>query len=549
MISCLLIEVTRNPQGLPLRRERRVAADTLQLGRAAGCAIHLPDHRVALRHAEVRRDARGALRIAANGGETLKVNGFLSSSAILQPGVGVEVGPYRLEVEAAPQGCDLALAVERVAAAEDAVRRDAPVTLDALGFSKRRLALALAACILLAFVALPLLRALPGGAGLLEVVQGALPKLAAAWSPGPLAGGHALFGAKCASCHQQPFQPVADAVCTGCHRDTGGHLADAGLQLKLAGKPRCTACHADHQGRERLRQSGGDCAGCHGDIRRIHPGSKLGDARDFATAHPAFHLTLPGADGPRRVPQAGRPLEQPGLKYSHKLHLDKSGIATPDGDTVMQCRDCHKLDAAGEHFSPMTMRQSCQQSGCHRLDLAEPLDGRVPHGSVQAAMGSLREGYASWLAESAANRAACAVPSAGQDAVQQMRACAAQLARLAAAESLFGAKGQCRECHEIAPGADQDVPWQIVPPRVSRDWQPSVRFPHARHATMKCQDCHDKQNSQSSADVSLPDIAKCRSCHAGALPASGRLATGCDGCHRYHRGGADADGTPAADKK
>ncbi|MDD2721044.1 MAG: cytochrome c3 family protein [Gallionella sp.] len=542
MISCLLIEVTRNPQGLPLRRERRVAAEALQLGRDAGCAIHLPDHRVALQHAEVRRTERGALRIAAQGDEALKINGYLSPTATLQPDVTVEVGPYRIVVEAAPAGCDLALAVEHVATNDSASdRRELPVSLDALGFSKRKLGLTLAACILLVFLLLPVLRALPITSNALATVQDALPaSLSGVWSPGPLAGGHALSGIKCSTCHTALFRPVADQTCTGCHREMGGHLSDAKLQQQVAGELRCTACHADHQGRERLQHGapGNDrarCVSCHGDIKHRNAGSKLADARDFSSSHPNFHLTLPDGAGVRRVPIGALPQEQPGLKYSHKVHLDRSGVSTPGGDTVMQCRDCHKPDAAGEHFVPMTMRQSCQQSGCHRLDLAEPLDGRVPHGSVSAAMGRLREGYTSWLAESAENRAACGPATAGQDVVQHMHRCALELARKDAETSLFGGKGQCRECHEITPGGEADTPWQVAPVRVNPDWQPGARFSHTRHATMKCQDCHDKQNSQSSADISMPDISKCRSCHAGGKSVAGKLATACESCHRFHR--------------
>lgn len=545
MISCLLIQILHSPQGIPVRRENVVSGETLQIGRGAGCAIHLPDHRVALLHAEVRRGEDGALRIAATGDEMLKINGFVGQSAILQAGVSVEVGGWRLRVEAAPQGHDLALAVERIAS-PDAValtRRDYPVTLDALGFSRRKLGLALAACILLVFVALPALRWVPGVAGALDAWQAGLSlNFGGLWSPGPLAGGHALFEAKCSACHKQPFQPVTDAVCTGCHQQPGNHLADAGLQQKVSGKLRCTACHADHQGAARLQHGARQtdrarCVSCHGDIRRIHAGSKLDAVRDFSTGHPAFHLTLREGDGLRRQPLAAGPLEQSGLKYSHKVHLDKAGVATPEGDTVMQCRDCHKPDAAGEHFLTMSMEHSCQQSGCHRLDFAEPLDGRVPHGSEAAVMSRLRESYAAWLAEAAPNQAVCAPATPGQDAVQRMQACAHELARQAANDSMFGAKGQCRECHEIATSGDAELPWKIAPLHLNRDWQPAATFPHVRHGTMKCTDCHDKVNSQTSADVSMPDIGKCRSCHAGEKPALGKLATACDSCHRFHREG------------
>ncbi|MDO9052709.1 MAG: cytochrome c3 family protein [Gallionella sp.] len=537
MISCLLIHVSRTSHGLPVRQAGVVSGETIQLGRGAGCHVHLPDHHVALHHASVRRADDGALYMDAVGDAMLKIDGIIARSVALQPGMRIEIGPYLLLIETAPAGHDIALSMEKVHAPdghETAVGLRQPVTLEALGYSKRMLGAMLAAGILLLYMLLPML---PSVSQALDKWQADLPvTLNGSWSSGPLAGGHAMFEAKCSTCHKHPFQSVADEVCTGCHTQAGKHLSNETLHKRAFGSMRCTDCHSDHKSRAKLRHDAEKCVACHGDIKRINPDSKLADARDFTVSHPAFHLTVPdgmdaqGVERRVRFRQQDKPLEKSGLKYSHKVHLDKAGISSPEGDTVMQCRDCHRLESSGEHFSAMTMEKTCQQSACHALNFTEPVEGIVPHGSERAVMSRLREFYGRWLADAPENRAQCEAGSATGNA------CANDLARRNAAATLFRKDTECGECHEITPAANEDVPWKVTPPRINRDWQPGAVFPHARHDTMDCTACHDKMNSQKSADIAMPSIEKCRECHVGKSPVRGKLVSACVSCHRFHNG-------------
>jgi hypothetical protein len=108
-METLVIQVGVNSRGQPQRDQRRIAGSVLHIGRASGCELQLPDPRVALDHALITITASGT-SIAAIGG-ALKVNGKAASQSALVVGDCVEIGPYRLRVEAAPTGLPLALAV------------------------------------------------------------------------------------------------------------------------------------------------------------------------------------------------------------------------------------------------------------------------------------------------------------------------------------------------------------------------------------------------------------------------------------------------------
>lgn len=510
MIDCLLLYVTRDRKGLRACNEIRVAGDSIEIGRGTACQIHLPDHRVALLHAILSRADDGTLRIEAVQDALISVDGFMERSATLRPAMRIGIGPYLLAVEATANRADLVLSVAMSETTGQEVERAAaaasPPLLSGIG---------LAAFILLAFLILPLMaRVSPA----FEAWQARLPlTLTGALNPGPLSTGHAPFEAKCSACHQQAFRGVADSACTGCHKQTAAHLAADHAQKDIPGDMRCADCHPAHAGKAAAARGGSArCVDCH-----VKLDKEIAKARDFASAHPEF--------APARA--------EAGFKFSHEIHLDKDGISSPDGQVTMTCHDCHRLGEAGTRFTTIEMDKTCQQSRCHRIRFGEPATGIVPHGSERAVMDRLRGAHAKWLADTPGKvvEACGPAPRAG-DSARHVLDCADALARRQASFTLFSATGdQCSLCHEIEETGDTDMPWKIAPVRINRDWHPQAVFPHARHDTLGCVECHDKADSKTSEDIAMPPIGKCRECHAGAKATASRLKTNCEDCHRFHR--------------
>lgn len=543
MISCILTQISRNSQGLPVRKESAIAGESIRIGRSAACKIHLQDHRVSLHHATIKRLEDGTLYIEGEKNAAIGINGSIEQNVALSPGMRVEIGPYLFIVEPTPDGYDIALSVEMTQPLPEQdvakIGQTAPVTLAALGLSKRKIGLGLAAFIFFAFLLLPMLPSVSSG---LDKWQAALPiTLNESWSPEPLAGGHSVFGSKCSTCHQRPFQAVPDEACVGCHKQIAKHLAKDDLHASVFKSMRCTSCHLDHQGREGLvLHNSSGCVVCHGDIKRKNASTKMGNVHDFGSDHPPFRIALLDGKDISRIRQGKnvKLVEKPRLKYSHQVHLDKKGVSSPLGRTVMVCGDCHKADEAG-HFAPMTMRGTCQQSRCHELYFAEPVEGVVPHGSEREVMDKLRGFYTKWLAESAdRNREECAQTGGSGNVAMRTLECASELAHKNAAATLFKQDGEdieCAVCHEIEETGVKDVPWKVASLQINRDWQPGAVFAHAKHGTIGCTECHDKANSKNSGDVAMPTIEKCRECHAGNRPVKGKVRSACGSCHQFHR--------------
>lgn len=271
----------------------------------------------------------------------------------------------------------------------------------------------------------------------------------------------------------------------------------------------------------------------------------LADVRDFASDHPPFQIALPDGNSVVRIRQDEKEklIERSGLKFSHQVHLVKDGVSSPEGSTVMVCRDCHVLEESGIHFKSMDMQKTCQQSRCHRSYFSKPAKGTIPHGSEREVMNRLRESYARWLIESPANMADCQPTRAAGNPAKRILECADDLAQKNAA-TLFRETGEnlvCGECHEIVPTGNDVVPWKVAPLHIDRDYMPGAEFTHAKHDTIDCTGCHDKATSKTSAEVAMPPIAKCRECHAGDQSVNGKIGSSCNNCHRFHRHMTKAD--------
>lgn len=402
-----------------------------------------------------------------------------------------------------------------------------------------RLGVALAGLILLLFLA----GVFAGASPSFEAWQAKLPvTLTGLLTPGSLSPAHERFGARCSLCHQAAFNAVADSACTECHKELGAHRIAPDAASAGPSSPRCAACHAAHRNKAAVVDTRSTpCVDCHS-----RQDERLAANRDFGAAHAPFRVAV--FDGKKvtmlREDAPVSPTEKSGMKFSHAAHLKADGVSSPEGQTVLGCTSCHRPDEAGQSFKPPHMESGCQQSGCHRARFEEPIRGVVPHVTVRELMDRMRTFFAASLADDAVEfRRQCGGTNPTGSAGRRLLDCANDIARETAARTLFRQTGEdlgCALCHELVETGHRETPWKIEPVRWTTHWHPSASFPHARHATLDCGDCHSKASSKKANDLSIPGIAKCRECHAGIAGARGKLATGCADCHIFHRHAATA---------
>jgi predicted CXXCH cytochrome family protein len=359
------------------------------------------------------------------------------------------------------------------------------------------------------------------------------------WNPGPVMLAHQPIARNCAACHQVAFQHVKDGACLGCHAAVGHH---AGPQLQPAALfegARCTSCHKDHKGvKTTHRDDDGFCVDCHKDIRARAPGASAQDVADFATAHPAFRLSIADGAQVRRVRQGGaRAAERSNLVFPHALHLDPKGVRSPDqGRVRLDCASCHRPDASRRTFEPISMGKHCQH--CHRLEFEPAVTTReVPHGNASEAQVVIEEFYANLALKGVRDsfQKAFGVPGEGLlRRVGEPSAAGRQDAlRIASRKSkqvtkeLFEVR-VCVTCHEVSRE------WNIAPVRTANQWMPHARFDHKSHAASKCGDCHDVAGSKSADDIAMPTIETCRECHGGSRPMDKKVTSNCLLCHGFH---------------
>lgn len=559
MIRCLLVTVTRSRAGKAQRDARTVTDEPLRIGRGTECAIHLPDPRVSLHHAAVRRGNDGQLYLEAEG-NTLGVGGRFEQRLRLDVGQVLMIGPYRFEVEAADPAHELALAVELTEPLPDDRERLASkskLNLAQTGLSKRRMALWLGGLVLLLFVLLPVLYAVSPQ---VRMATAHLPfGLDQSWNPGPISAGHVGFGDDCSQCHQVPFAQVRDQACTACHTGVGPHIAQVALEDAVFGEVRCASCHREHKGLEGLaRGDSAQCVDCHGDIQAQSAGSALADIHDFGKDHPAFRLSLAQAGGSvvRVAQDDAAAREHSGLIFPHDVHLAPGGVKSPTGERRLECASCHVPDRAGVRFEPVTMQAHC--ADCHRLEFEPAVTARqVPHGDPRVVMTTLREFYSAISVgeiplDVITIDGLMRRPPGKPDAQERQRAARwVEEKSLAIGRDLFEVR-VCQTCHEVShdPLATA-APWSIAPVTANPHWLPKARFEHASHGSFECASCHAAATSTLSSDINIPDLASCRTCHAGQSPASGQLASTCATCHGFHGPGQSTGLTlsaPAKDK-
>ncbi len=516
MFNCLLIKITYNSRGLPVRSYRTIAAHELMLGRGAECNVHLPDPRLSMHHAVIKQNEEGQFVVQALNGE-LEMDGALVPGAVLSYGTRVMVGPYELKVEPAPPDVNIAVSLALAHRLPDdfqdlKARTHQPLA-GAASF-KRRLSVFLASLIALVFLALPLAQ------NLIPSMHKAMDKLPfgfdRVWSPGRMSPSHMHFGSQCFNCHQVPLQKVSDQACMTCHRDIGPHIADPKLQKnafnsahRFVGTTRCAECHEEHKAPHPLaKQDNGMCVKCHGNIKSINPNTTLSNVHDFDADHPEFKLTFktgPNTFDVQRIPQSEteRLVEKSGLKFPHYQHTGK--VQGPNGIwdvRELSCTSCHVPEGKEMRFKPITFKRNCVTCHAKELELGpKEFKLSLPHGNEQNALNALKLYAPKDFSRNAENLK----------------------------------KNTCSYCHEVTDTkAGDSLPWRITPPVINQDWFSMAQFNHGAHRTQQCVSCHKVEESESSADVAIPDRKSCLQCHSGSKPKHKRIASNCMSCHNFH---------------
>lgn len=514
MINCLLIKVSHNKRGLPVRSYRTLTAEQLEIGRGAECNIHLLDPRISMHHAVIKRFDDGQIHLVAVNGE-FEVEGTMLQNIALTDGQQVTIGPYLLTVEPAPPDVNIAVSLvlsHRLPDDYQALKARTHEPLRGASSFKRRLALWMVAFISLVFLGLPLAQ------NLIPRLQATMENLPMGfdrvWSPGHISNAHLHFGSQCFNCHEKLTHQVSDLACIKCHRDIAPHIADKALQKQvfnhtklLSGGLRCAECHREHKAPHPLaRQDNAMCVKCHGNIKTVYAKTNLSDIHDFDRDHPDFKLTFL-TDGKKveRIPQteSARLIEKSGLNFPHSQHVGKvQGPGGMQDIRELSCTSCHQPEGKEMRFKAPTFERNCQTCHAKQLKLGNSEESiAVPHGKEQNVINALKA-----------------------QAPKQL---------LAYSESLK--TDGCAYCHEVQEAKKEDaLPWHIKPLSINHDWFSKAHFNHASHRTQQCQSCHQVEDSETSENVAMPDRKSCLRCHSGNKPKYKRIASSCMSCHEFH---------------
>ncbi len=546
--------VTRDPRGSPVKKT--VTGEWVRVGRHASSEIYLADPRIALAQGMlVWRD--GLVYIEGEMGVSSKSTTRKSVRSMrLKRGEPLEVGPYRIELIDTPAGYDGAVSVELAHPLEVApglANRTSQLTLASLGLTKRWAAWTWGVAVLLLFLLLPAGRVLHLPWTPATEAIGTTDHL---WNPGKIMLAHEPIENKCEACHEVAFVHVRDRACLECHAKIGQHVPADMHPAALFEGARCATCHREHKGvKTTHRDDDRFCVACHRDIRSKVAAAKSKNVVDFARDHPAFAAKFAQASG---------------LKFTHEKHLDPKGVKSPTkGRVHLECSNCHKPDASGRSFEPISMAKRCQE--CHTMQFEPAVTAReVPHGKPADAVAVIDDFYANLALQGTPDsfQKAFGVPGQGllrrvsspsPEERQDALALATRKAKRVEAD-LFEVR-VCKQCHEVSrttppaqatstPAKPPSTPaggpqlvgaidkpgaqFEIAPVKISPRRMPHALFDHKAHAQTKCADCHDVARAKRISDVPMPKIEKCRECHGGSKPVEGKITSNCLMCHAFH---------------
>lgn len=553
-----LRQIEFTADGREIVRERVVDKARLSIGRAAENDIHLPDLAVDPQHATIAQLDDTRLEVSALGSLGFSLDGTvtLSGAVDIRTGAELRFGNYIVAAARADDGA----ALLTVRQAGDLGGKSADFD-EKRGFSlaavlpgKRRMSWLAAFFILALFLAFPIVSQLTKGDDPKATVHGD-----GSWSAGKLSLAHHGLEQKCEACHVKPFEPVQDKACVACHTQVHDHADPARMAAGRGagplgqrilwsvahafGKPgpgACTDCHTEHEGATRMAAPAQQfCSDCHGALKENLADTRLGDAGDFGKLHPQFTpaiVTDPLTRKLATVSLDAKPRENSGLAFTHAMHLDpRGGVARMAanigaergyGANGMQCKDCHRPTEDGIRFKPIDMERDCE--GCHSLayDQVGGTFRRLRHGDVDQMVADLSAADMRRVIPVSRRRPGDFAPGRPYYSNFAPPSFSGGLVQQAMSKG-----GVCGECHTpaMANGKLGVVPVTLVSRYMRNGW-----FNHKAHAQETCTSCHAANTSNTSADVLLPGIAQCRTCHLGEDSTKAAVPSGCAMCHSYH---------------
>jgi mono/diheme cytochrome c family protein len=325
----------------------------------------------------------------------------------------------------------------------------------------------------------------------------------------------------CSVCHQEhlgpgPMKRVADLHCASCHNDRGIMEASAKKGTTLPPAVFHLRPHPPQQ------------------IVLEMPRPKSGYTQTFASfagEHPEFQLVRDKA----RDPDV--------LRFNHQRHFGAD--IPPVNGQKLDCNYCHKPEPGGRFYERVSFAANCQ--ACHALqfDVKNP-DLRIPHGDAALVRTFLRTLPAQYGDYARLKKGRTRDSDIQSFVVQQIRQLQEQFRtgeeleravffttdpykpqRQAAAAVRANFAG-CAFCHEVKTAAG-GAPVVTKPILVDR-WMPQAHFNHAKHTSVKCDECHQARQSRETSDVLMPMKANCVTCHSP----KGKVASECITCHSYH---------------
>lgn len=537
-------------------------ADTITIGRGTDQLVQINCRQLSLAHCSISRTSDGQFEIS--GSAALSINGHSSRGKILKSGDTVRLAGAEIDISIPSDSPgdgqpSITLHVRHIDQSDaKALSKVRATSLEHTWLRPRRFAWLLFLAITVFTVVIPYLHSFglpsalqkqlpesvkPSAAFLIDELQSNdwLPTHAL-WNSGPLADAHQHFAGDCESCHAAPFQPTTVAACMECHSTTGVHSNKPEAGFQVADNKACNSCHVDHNGGGLVRASQQKCVDCHGNISATSLGmSELPNVFDFDSSHPEFSLPIyRHQDGQweathRQLGAAGS-TEASGIQFSHQFHLQELERSNPATATDQPaCLSCHQPDHSGG-FGDIVMEEHCQS--CHSLSFDTDIpEFQAPHQDIETVVQTIETWY---------QRKQLKGESLGGERVSirpgQTSAAPSVLDAQSHADKVASSlieRESCVQCHRIENPSAPLRQRHVEPVWLQSTWLNSNAFDHRKHRDVDCVECHNAPASSQSADILIPSINDCQTCHFGENSRveleNHQRQNNCLDCHSYHQ--------------